>query len=142
LKSIVFGLAELYYPEFEIIVDVLLATDADTSVVVAIALTVVSSPIRTDSWINVEGRSPGNKPIVASGRASDLSAPLVARGLVAGIDGSLSLTSKGTAFAKFARGKGFTIDACNDEVFTLGHESFFEKVRKEHQARASESGTR
>jgi hypothetical protein len=135
LKSITSGLAELYHPEFEVIVDILLAADSESSIYLCQALGKASKQVREGEHVTVEGHTPKGTPAGAGGPADDYLAPMMARGLVETIDGAFSLTAKGNAFVEFANGKGFVVDSLNDEVFSEGHETIFERMKKRQKVR-------
>jgi hypothetical protein len=130
LKSITSGLAELYYPEFEVIVDVLLATDAESSIYLCQALGKASKQIREGEPVTLEGQDPKGSPSVAGGTADDYLAPMMSRGLVETVNGAFSLTAKGNAFVEFATSKGFAVNSVNEEILSEGHESIFDRMKK------------
>jgi len=135
LKSITSGLAELYHPEFEVIVDVLLATDAEASIYLCQGLAKASKQIREGEHVTVEGRDPKGSPSGAGGAADDYLAPMMTRGLVETVDGAFSLTAKGNAFVEFVSGKGFAVDSVNDEILSEGHETIFDRMKKRQRVR-------
>jgi hypothetical protein len=127
LKSITSNLAELYHPEFEVIVDLLVATDAEASIYACQALSKASTQSRAGTEMMVYGRNPQGLESGAGGTADGYFAPMLARGLVERIDDAFSLTSKGNAFVEFVTAKGFVVDEFNDEKFSVDHQSIFDR---------------
>jgi hypothetical protein len=125
LVSVTSGLAELYYPEFEVIVDVLLAADLESTIFCCMSLSKISSPLKVGANILVEGQVPGRRSTLSSGRAVEHLSPLRSRFLVEVVADTCVLTSKGEAFNGYIANRGFVVHKFNTDIFTEGYKSLW-----------------
>lgn len=130
LQSITSGLPELYRGEFDAIIDIFRGLDDEYALFTIMGISKANQPIGPNDGVKVEGHFKNEKPICCAGAsASSYIQPFVLRRYVEVIGDIYTLTAKGQAFVDYLSSQGYVIDCLNQDVFTLGHVSWWDQMK-------------
>ena len=114
LQSITSGIPEVNHGEFEVISDVVAASNEPFGLFLILALPKTSAPIHEGDSITIEAALPRGKPKGAVGAVDEFVCPLAARKLVELVGGRFSLTDKGQAFVDYLSKRGYEVHSLNE----------------------------
>jgi hypothetical protein len=131
LRSITSGLPDLYRGEFNVVIDIFRGLNDEYPLYTMMGISKASRQIGPDSKLQVEGHYKDQHPGCSStANSSQLLEPFVLRRYVEVVGDIYTLTAKGQAFVDYLGLKGYAVDRLNDDVFTSGYISWWDKQKK------------
>ncbi|MCK9419820.1 MAG: hypothetical protein M0R70_10630 [Nitrospirae bacterium] len=130
LQSITSGLPELYRGEFDAVIDIFEGLDEHAALCAIMAIPKVTRPIEPKNQIYIEGHFKAMFPIMSSSPGRIFLEPFRLRRYVEIVGDIYTLSAKGQAFSDYLASKGYVVDRLNDDIFTPGHVSWWERMKK------------
>ena len=133
LQSITSGLPDLYRGEFNVVIDIFRGLNNEDALYTMMGISKASRQIGPDTRLIVEGHNQDQHPGFSSSSTANSSQhiePFVLRRYVEVVGDIYTLTAKGQAFVDYLGLKGYAVDRLNDDVFTSGYTSWWDKQKK------------
>ena len=133
IHSILSGMPEIYADEFEFLLKILCGAGKEHSIWLIQAIALSSRPIRINESVHVEGSCPrdswASDGTSEGPEISNFITPFLDAGYVAVTSDTLSLSSKGRAFADYVTAKGYKVCMFNDQTFVPGYVTHSNKYK-------------